>query len=306
MRTEALLAERQTEAMSVGHPHKTPNLLVPSEQALAMLHRLLTTGGAPALMRRFQHVDLDHDIVYTAGYNVAGTIRYADRDFVGALHDPQYATKILGAPIDTGMSPEDTLDCVMHHEAVEKVILDADNPVDFYDHVDEPGGFGAHEYATAAEHQMVKAKGGTPVKYERGLAGIIKYCESKQLVHVPHDYACAPLLDDPDAREKKILKRLQQLGVTDAFKVSKEGVRYSRSTGDRCSACGNWQGDRKAQLALCAVVDGLVRTDRWCTKFETMEGTHESEEDNAADAQAGPGEAGESAGEAQSRGAGAA
>jgi hypothetical protein len=81
-------------------------------------------------MRRRQGIDVDHDINDVAGYNVAGTIRYADRDFVGALFDPDYAVSIIGDPIDTGPSPDDTLDCVMDHEAIEKVVLDADTSND--------------------------------------------------------------------------------------------------------------------------------------------------------------------------------
>jgi hypothetical protein len=259
--------------MSVGHPHKTPNLLTGSAESYAMLRRLLRGGGAPELMKRWQKFDGDHDIVYTAGYNTAGTTRYADRNFVHALFDPEYATHILGAPIDTGLSPDDTLLCVLHHEEVEKVILDADNPVDFYDHVDEPGGFGAHEYATLAEHELVRKKGGTPAKYEAGLKAIIAFCQHKPLVKVPKDYSCAPLLDDPGAPERAIIKKLRALGVADAFKVSKASTGYKPTNGsERCSSCTHWIGDSRVTLAPCQIVDGLVRTDRICKRFEAIKG----------------------------------
>jgi hypothetical protein len=39
-----------------------------------------------------------------AGYDVAGTTRYLDRDFVHALLDPEYSKKVIGEPIDTGLS----------------------------------------------------------------------------------------------------------------------------------------------------------------------------------------------------------
>lgn len=256
--------------MSAGHKHKSPNLLVPGEAALATLHRLLTTGMAPQMMKRWQHVDVDSDIVYLAGYNVLGTVRMADRDFVHALYEPDYAKQIIGAPIDTGLSPDDTLECLLEHEAVEKVIMDdPTNPIDLYDHHDEPGGFGSHEYATLAEHELVKKKGGTPVKYERGLAKIIKFCEGKKLERVPKDYACAPLLDDPDENEKRIIKRLRALGVVDAFKTSKQNLSYRPSTGaDHCSACAHWQNQGNDGLSTCAIADGLVGPQRVCKKFE--------------------------------------
>jgi hypothetical protein len=257
--------------MSAGHKHSSPNLLIPKPQVLARLHRLLTSGGAPALMRRWQKLDIEHDIPYLLGYNVQGTTAYADRDYINALYDPQYAQQIIGGPVNTGLSPVDTLECTVEHEHVEKVILDADNPVDFYDHDDEPDGWGAHEYATIAEHQKVIQKGGHPAVYERGLSKIIDFCEHKHLEKVPLDLSCSPYLDDPDANEERIIKRMQELGVGDAFKVSKYDVDYGPvHSADRCSTCANWQGLRDRDLAVCRLIAGLVRDDRWCKKFESM------------------------------------
>jgi hypothetical protein len=105
--------------------------------------------------------DITHDIADLAGYNVPGTTRYLDRDFFHALTDPAYAPHLGIGPIDTGLSPADTVECLMRHEGVEKVILDADNPIDTY--------LPAHEHSTIAEHELVRQKGGTPLKYERGL-----------------------------------------------------------------------------------------------------------------------------------------
>lgn len=259
--------------MSVGHDHKAPNLFAETPKIRVALHRLLTTGHAPALMRRWQHFDPDCDIAYTAGYNVLGTTRFADRDFVRALYEPAYAEQIVGQPIDTGLSPDDTLECVLRHEAVEKVLMDdPSNPFDLYDHHDEPGGFGAHEWATFAEHELVRQKGGTPVKYERGLERIIRYCSHKPLRVIATDYACAPYLDDPDPNARRILAEYKKLGVVDAGKTSKETVRYGPDRkGDRCAGCSMWQSkDRRAMLSPCSLVDGLVAFDRVCDKFEPM------------------------------------
>jgi hypothetical protein len=261
--------------MSAGHKHKTPNLLVPGPQTVDTLHRLLNGGDAPELAKRWARFDFDYDIPYLAGYNVQGTTRYGDRDFVRALYDPAYAEQLVGAPIDTGLSPENTLACILRHESTEKIILDADNPIDLYDHHDEPGGFGAHEYATVAEHESVMRLGGTAAKYERGLAPIIHFCEHKPIDHVPRDLCCAPYLDDPDENEAKIIKRFRELGVLDAFKVSKETVDYSKSTGpDHCAVCEHWQGKRGLGLTTCQIVEGLVRDNRWCTKFTAVENTN--------------------------------
>jgi hypothetical protein len=246
--------------MSVGHPHKRPNKLAHTRE----LGKLLQTGGAPALMKRWNKFDLDSDIPYLCGYNVGGTTRFADCDYVRCLHDPAYAEQIIGGPIDTGLNPLDTLECCFWHEEVEKTILDADNPINDYEE--------AHEFATAAEHERVRAKGGTPVRYERGLERIIKYCERKPLKRVPHDYACAPYLDEPDANDHRIIKELQALGVTDAFKISKASVNYGKSTGPtHCSICAMWQGGGNAALSECRLVDGLVRDTDGCDRFEPQE-----------------------------------
>jgi hypothetical protein len=64
---------------------------------------------------------------------------------------------------------------------------------------------------------------------------------------------------------------MRALGVVDAFKLSKESVRYSKSTGaDQCRRCRHWQPDLQQAsfgLAMCNIVSGSVRNDRLCTKF---------------------------------------
>lgn len=243
--------------MSAGHGHSRPNLKHPQE-----LRKLLQTGGAPELMQRWKDLDVDHDIPYLAGYNVGGTTRYLDRDFLHALLDPRFAEHVGIGQIDTGLSAEDTVECLLEHEGAEKVILDADNQIDVY----EP----AHELATTAEHQKVIAKGGQPHRYERGLKKAIEFCAKKRLHQVPPDYACAPALDEHDER---VLKQLQALGVKDAFKAAKADVDYSSSTGrDQCAGCAHWEQGRGEELSTCEEVDGLVRNTYWCRKYEASDG----------------------------------
>lgn len=211
-------------------------------------------------MQRWQRLDTDHDIPDLAGYNVPGTVRYLDRDAYRAFIEPEYAIHILGKPIDTGLTPQQTIQCIVEHEGDEKVLLDAENPIDLYPD--------AHEMATCAEHEKVRAFGGSPIKYERGLREIIKFCERKSLVKAPHDLCCAPYLDDPDANDKRVLKRMQQLGVIDAFKIGKRLVDYSHATGpDRCNVCKGWMAAHQVELSPCRKVEGLVRLTRWCKEF---------------------------------------
>jgi hypothetical protein len=151
--------------MSTGHYHRYPNPLAP-KSGLAQLNRKLTTGDAPKLMKRWNALNFDYDIVYGTGYNVQGTTRYVDRDLMRSLYDTAYAEKLLGAPINTGLSPDDTLECLLRHEMVEKVILDSQwPPGEYHPQYNSRSSFeiegrtfralpGAHDYATAAEHDL--------------------------------------------------------------------------------------------------------------------------------------------------------
>lgn len=245
--------------MSAGHGHSRPNLRHPKE-----IDKLRREGGFDEMMKRWQELDVDHDMVDLGGYNVDGTTRYIDKDIFRALLDPDYAKEIGVGEIDTGLTPEETVTCLLEHEGTEKALIDSDNDIDDY--------ISAHEYATVAEHEKVRAFGGSPIKYERGLAKAIKWCQKKTPEQVPADFACAPLLDDPDANDKRVLKLLREQGVADAFKTSKASVDYSKATGeDQCARCSHWAEDREADLSRCEIVSGLVRKDRWCTKFEVWD-----------------------------------
>src|SRR5438132_14224352 len=97
--------------MSGGHGHPRPNLRHPKELA-----KLLSEGGASELMKRWQDLDVDHDMADLAGYNTTGTARFLDRDFVRALLDPAHAEEVGVGPIDTGLSPDDSIACLPGHE----------------------------------------------------------------------------------------------------------------------------------------------------------------------------------------------
>jgi hypothetical protein len=248
--------------VSAGTPHKRNNLKHPRE-----LKKLMAEGDTSALASRWIGLDVDHDMPDLCGYNVAGTMVFIDRDFFRALLDPAYAQHIGIGPIDTGLSPEDTIDCLVCHEQTEKQILDGDNAIDDY----EP----AHEFATTAEHLKVKDKGGAPLRYERGLAAAIRFCEAKTPTKVPKDFDCAPMLDQPDADDLRILKVLQTLGVVDAFKEAKDTADYGKATNSaQCAVCKGWQQGRGQDLSTCAKIEGLVRRDRTCARYSPMEGSN--------------------------------
>lgn len=260
--------------MSAGHGHSRPNHRHHTET-----EELLAAGDAPQLMHRFAELDDQHDVPYLAGYNVAGTKRFIDVDVLKALLEPEYAKEVIGAELDTGLSPEDTVECLALHEGIEKVLLDADNDIDTY--------MGAHEMATSAEHEEVRRRGGSVMRYERGLAPAIAFCAKKPLTKVDPDFDCTPLLDRPDRGDKKIIAALQKLGIADASKAAKDSVDYGKSTGgDQCAGCAHWQdapeanlsngadpqvGPGQGDLGRCEIVCGLVRRDRWCKRFEAKE-----------------------------------
>lgn len=245
--------------MSAGHGHTRPNLRHAGE-----LRKLLQSGGAPELMKRWQKLNADNDVTYLAGYNTDGTVRYIDRDVLHALLDPKYAEHLGIGAIDTGLSPEDTIDCLMEHEAIEKALLDSDGDITTYQ--------GAHELATSGEHEMVRSKGGKPHQYERGLAKAIAWCAKKTLHKVPQDFDCAPLLDHPDDTSRRALAAMIGMNVADATKASKESVGYSKSNGkDQCVGCAHWQAERTEDLSPCEVTQGLVRNSRWCEEYRAAE-----------------------------------
>jgi hypothetical protein len=258
--------------MSAGHIHRVPKLFYETSKLRALLHRIMTTGATSELMKRWIKIDFNHDIAYAAGYNVQGTTRYVDRDFARALYEPAFAEQLLGKAINTGLSPDDTLDCILKHEAVEKVILDSDCPFEQYEEDEEVPGPGAHTLATFAEHELVRAKGSTPHHYERGLEAIFQHCSKKTLKSVPRDYACTSLLDDTDPNARRVLKDLRSMGIPDALKISKEMVGYvGSSEKERCVVCAHWQATPTSDLSICDLVDGLVRADRRCQRFSERE-----------------------------------
>ncbi len=243
--------------MSIGHEHEQESRLAHGRG----VDTLLKSGGAPSLLRRFTSFLDDYDIPYAVGVSVDGATRYGDRDFVHALYDPAYAEHLIGEAIDTGLSPHDTLECCLRNVTVEKVLVDSDSPINDYT--------SAHDFGAAAEFDLVRQKGITPVRFRRGLATILHFCSRKPLKSVPQDYDCAAALADHTSNGTRILAELKRLGIEDAGRLEKAEVNYGRAHGeDRCEACSMWQGQGNAPLGQCSLVQGLVRGDRTCDRFQ--------------------------------------
>ena len=238
--------------MSAGHSHSRRLSKAHPEE----LKKLMAEPTAAAMLANPPKLVMDKQISDTGGYPVIGNWRYIDIDFVNAVKSGQ-----LKVP---GMTAAQILHAVFLHEFLERVLLDADNPIDSY--------LAAHEFATLFEHTYVRSLGVTPRVYEDAIEPFIKHNETKDLTHPALDLDCAPMIDDPDANDLKSLKMLQGLGVPDASKKSKEKMQYGKSTSnDKCAGCSNWQGARSADLSPCNIVSGAVRLDRWCLAFATME-----------------------------------
>lgn len=217
----------------------------------AELKRLRNEGGFAALRKRFRDLNVDHDVPDGLGYNVEGTIRYIDRMLFDA---------IVGGSIDTGLTAEQTIECLVEHLETEKALTDADNELDFPECV-----LLAHE----AEDEKVRSFGGDPTVYEQSLARALRPDKPRKLVNPPPDLACAMLLENPSQQDHYVLAELRKRDVEDAFKEARRSVDYGSSTGsDQCVGCTHWQDDRSADLSTCSHVEGLVRKDRWCKRFE--------------------------------------
>jgi len=182
--------------MSAGHPHRRPNLRHDIE--LAALRR--DPAVAARLSRRFT-VDTRHDVADLAGYDTAGDTVYIDRHLAAALRAG--AVKLPGRTHSVGQI---MMRALATHEHTEKALIDAK-------------GFAyqaAHEFATLAEHQVLRAAGVAPFAYEAALRPFIKRVAHERIAAPPKDLDCTPYRDDPDATDRRVLAIYRRLGVTDA------------------------------------------------------------------------------------------
>jgi hypothetical protein len=191
--------------MSVGHPHRRPNARHARE--LTALRR--EPDVARRLARGFD-VDTAHDVADLAGYDTTGGVIYVDRHLVAGLQ----AGRIRLA----GKSPRQVAALVMRaltiHEHTEKALIDAKK-------FSYPA---AHEFATLAEHQLLRAAGVAPFAYEQALKLFIKRVSAEPVVSPPKDLDCTPYLDDPDDNDRRVLAIYRTLGVRDAMRPTDHHV----------------------------------------------------------------------------------
>jgi len=183
--------------MSAGHPHRRPNLRHDIE--LAALRR--DPAVAARLGRPFT-IDTRHDVADLAGYDTAGATIYIDRHLAAALRAGRVA---LPGRRSAHIAPL-VMRALATHEHTEKALIDAK-------------GFAyqaAHEFATLAEHQVLRAAGVAPFAYEAALRPFIKRVAHERIAAPPKDLDCTPYRDDPDATDRRVLAIYRRLGVTDA------------------------------------------------------------------------------------------
>jgi hypothetical protein len=217
---------------------------------LAETLQVIGEGDTGVLRARKVHVETNYDWPYVGGTSVSGRTVFLDRRFVADLKSGK-----IKVP---GLTADQVMQCLIEHEQTEKCIEDGDNPIDNYP--------AAHEYATTQEHELVKKFGGNPDSYEAALRKPITNCLNRTAYNPPKDAWCGPIIDEPDDRDKEILKQLRRCAVTDSFKRSKVDVHYG--VGQQvCKECKMFEEPGK-KLSTCAAVSGLVRDNRYCVLWE--------------------------------------
>jgi hypothetical protein len=212
------------------------------------LTTVMGEGDTPTLLARHAALDTWHDIPYTGGVSVDGKTVYIDRTF--------YRDLMAGKIKVRGLSSRQVCDRIFDHEHSEWAIDAGDNPVDVY--------LGAHGFATAKEEQPLKALDIDPNRYEADLEPALKACAKRSPANPPKDLWCGPYLDDPDARDKQLIRIFCAKGVKDAFKASKQTAHYGM-VGVECRDCKHYGGGK---MNTCELVCGIVRATRGCDWYE--------------------------------------
>lgn len=216
----------------------------------AELNRMLGLGDTGELAARSFSLDTEHDIPDLGGISVDGKTVYIDRTFVADLK--------AGRVRVPGLSWRQVLDVICEHEHIEWAIAAGDNPVDVYE--------AAHPFALRAEYNELETLGADVERVEESLKPSIRKAERENPKNPPKDLWCSPYTDQPDADDKRVLRRFISKGVIDASKQSKREVHYG--FGDtKCRECVMYQQTDK-DMSPCDLVCGLVRWDRQCDKWK--------------------------------------
>lgn len=163
-------------------------------------------------------------------------------DFGGSSTNPQLVKVFIDHRIAkarpklkrTGLTYEEWRPAVALHEQFENVLHRLRKMA-----YDPPDGPSAHGFATVLEHLFVRQKlDADPDAYEADLAELIDETEAEDIRNPPLDLACFPYVDEPDARDLRILKRLAELGVVDA--MHQDGDFHPEKIGAKQAPDGHW------------------------------------------------------------------
>jgi hypothetical protein len=219
--------------------------------------KILGEGDTPELFALPYDVDHTYDWPYGGGNSVDGATVYIDRTL--------YDEVMRGLVQVSGMTPSQIIRVWCLHEHAEWAVEFGDNAADDY----QP----SHEHATTIEeHNVETILRVNPQRYEECIKSGLQRCVRRFIklgtkANPPRDIWCGPVLDEPDADDKEIIRILRAKGVRDAFKCSKAAVRYGIGP-EECRACAMY-GDRDVHLDLryCDLVSGLVRANRHCERW---------------------------------------
>jgi hypothetical protein len=234
-----------------------------SDASTADLLTALGGGDTPELFERPYRVETAFDIPFGAGNSVDRRTVYVDRGLYAEVMDGSFG--------DSGLSPDQIITCWLGHEHSEIVIVQGENPVETY----EP----AHRRALCWEHLdvlTILGRDGAAEKiarYEKSIWPGLVRCYNRPVMKAPLDLWCAPLLDNPEEQDEEHIKRLQSLGVVDAFKHSKFDIHYGVGP-NQCHECQFSIEPRepKFQLSTCMIANGRIRRNRWCEFWKQKAG----------------------------------
>ena len=240
--------------MSAGSPRRFP-----SSRQLAEVAHFLNDPRVIKYLSKPKVIDEDHDVPDFAGYSIDGGTIFLDRHLASAapvIAGTQYEVwkQALIGPTDWKPGAPSG------HEPVEKAAI-----LLGHDYAD------AHEdYATPSEHLVLVSLRINPTRYEKELRPFIKRTEIERIENPPLDLDCHPYWDHPDANDLRVLKRLAELGVTDAVhqisKLPHEAVSYGPGHGKEfCRTCEH--SDHK-KPPTCEIVRDPIKPGGWCTLWK--------------------------------------
>lgn len=135
----------------------------------ARLASLLGHPAVPEMRRRFNDFDAEHDIPDGIGCNAKGTVRYIDRGLFNA---------IVRGEADTGLTPEQVIECLVEHIEAERVLSESAKAEHWSD---------ISILAHRAEAEKVESFGGDVDRYDRALAPLFIACKQKTPKKLPKD-----------------------------------------------------------------------------------------------------------------------